>query len=96
MREKELCVNQKIHIYLRKNPRFNIFGISFQCFYHRLVLGIVGHTSASSVSSASSTNKIHYTVVLLLVKHTHTPHNKPTGGALGVVFLTASLSRVKM
>ena len=37
-----------------------------------------------------------YTIVLLLVKHTHTPHNKPTGGALGVVFLTASLSRVNV
>ena len=48
MREKELCVNQKIHIYLRKNHRFNIFGISFQRFHHRPSTPCVGEPIGAS------------------------------------------------
>ena len=36
---KQDCAITKKNIYLRKNYRVNFFGISFQHFYHRLVLG---------------------------------------------------------
>ena len=36
---KQDCAIIKRNIYLRKNYRVNIFGISFQHFYYRLVLG---------------------------------------------------------
>ena len=37
--EKRIVRKTEKNIYLRKNHRFNIFGISFQRFCHRLVLG---------------------------------------------------------